>query len=82
MHLSYLGPVSYERENCDEEVSTRGPSQVALVTKNPPANAGDISDARRYSGGGLDNLLQCSCLENPMDRGARGGLQFIGLQRV
>ena len=24
----------------------------------------------RSSGGGNDNLLQCSCLLNPMDRGA------------
>ena len=40
-------------------------SQVVLVVKNPPANAGDIRD-----GGGHGNTLQYSCLENPMDRGA------------
>ena len=46
------------------------------MIKNPPANAGDIRDAgsipgsRRSPGGGHDNLLQYSCLENPMDRGA------------
>ena len=40
-------------------------SQVVLVVKNPPANAGDIRD-----GGGHGNALQYSCLENPMDRGA------------
>ena len=39
-------------------------------------NAGDTGDAGsiprsgRSSGGGYDNLLQHSCLENPMDRGA------------
>ena len=51
-------------------------SQVVLVVKNPPANAGDIRDVGsipglgRFPGGGHDNLLQYSCLENPMDRGA------------
>ena len=51
-------------------------SQVALVIKNPPANAGDIRDAGsipglgRSPGGGHGNPLQYSCLENPMDRGA------------
>jgi len=53
-----------------------GASQVALVVKNPPANAGDIRDAvskpglERSPGGGNGNPLQYSCLENPMDRGA------------
>ena len=50
--------------------------QVALVVKNPPANAGDIRDADsipglgRSPGGGFGNPLQYSCLENHMDRGA------------
>ena len=54
----------------------QGSSQVALVVKNPPVNAGDFRRVgfnplvrkipqRRY-----DNPLQYSCLENPMDRGA------------
>ena len=49
---------------------------MVLVAKNPPANAGDIRDADlipgsgRSPGGGHGNPLQCSCLENPMDRGA------------
>ena len=47
-----------------------------LVVKNPLANAGDIRDmgsipgSERSPGGGHGNLLQYSCLENPMDRGA------------
>ena len=51
-------------------------SQVALVIKNPPANAGDTRDtgsipgSGRSPGGGLGNPLQYSCLENPMNRGA------------
>ena len=49
---------------------------VALVVKNLPANAGDTRDAGsipglgRSPGEGHGYLLQCSCLGNPMDRGA------------
>ena len=49
---------------------------MALVVKNPPANAGDARDvgsipgSGRSPGGGHGNLLQYSCLKNPMDRGA------------
>ena len=55
-----------------------GASQVALVVKNPPANAGDIRDVGlilglgRSPGGGHGNPVQYSCLENLMDRGASG----------
>ena len=51
-------------------------SQVVLVVKNPPANAGDARDAGsipglgRSSRVGNGNSLQYSCLENPMDGGA------------
>ena len=51
-------------------------SQVVLVVKNPPANAGDVRDVGsipgwgRSPGEGHGNPLQYSCLENPMDRGA------------
>jgi len=48
-------------------------SQVALVVKNPPANAGStglIPGSGRFPGEGNDHPLQYSCLENPMDRGA------------
>ncbi|CAI9153725.1 unnamed protein product [Rangifer tarandus platyrhynchus] len=50
-------------------------SQVALVVKNLPANAGDIKDvglipgSGRSPGDGNGNPLQCSCLGNTMDRG-------------
>ena len=52
-----------------------GAFQVALVVKNLPANVGDIRDvgsipgSERSPGEGHSNLLQYSCLENPMDRG-------------
>ena len=47
-----------------------------LVVKNLPASAGDVRDLCLIPGlgrsprGGHSNLLQYSCLENPMDRGA------------
>ena len=49
---------------------------MALVVKNPTANAGDLRDVGlipglgRCPGEGNGNPLQYSCLENPMDRGA------------
>ena len=51
-------------------------SQVDLVVKNLPANAGDVRDSSsipgsgRSPGKGNGNPLQYSFLENPMDRGA------------
>ena len=44
--------------------------------KELPTNAGNVGDSGlvpgwgRSPGGGQGNPLQCSCLENPMDRGA------------
>ena len=49
---------------------------VALVVKNPPANAGDVRDTGSIPGSGRSpagrhgNLFQYSYLENPMARGA------------
>ena len=51
-------------------------SQVVLVLKNPPANAGvvrgtgSIPGSGTVSGGGHSNPFQYSCLENPMDKWA------------
>ena len=52
-------------------------SILSQVLKNPPANAGDAGDPGAIPGSGrsLEKgmarcLLQYSCLENPMDRGA------------
>ena len=51
-------------------------SQVLLVVNNLPAHAGDARDmglipgSGRSPGEGNGNLLQHSCRENPMDRGA------------
>ena len=51
-------------------------SQVTLVVKNLPANAGDVRDMGSVPGLGRSpeegngNPLQFSCLEIPTDRGA------------
>ena len=69
------------------EAGFEGASQMALVVRNLPANAGDIKDkgsipgSERSPGGGHGNPLQYSCPENPMDRGAQWATS-IGLHRV
>ena len=46
------------------------------MVKNLPDSVRDVRDvgsipgSGRYSGGGLGNSLQCSYLEDPMDKGA------------
>ena len=63
-----LIPGNYEKSD-----ARKWASQVALVVKNPPANAGDLGSflgLGRSPGEGHSNPLQYSCLENPMDRGA------------
>ena len=52
--------------------------------KNLPANVGDsgsIPGSGRSPGEGIGNLLQGSCLENPMERGAWRA-KSMGLKRV
>ena len=57
-------------------IDRHGASQVALVVKNLPANAGDarvpgsIPGSGRFPGVAKDNPLQYSCLENSLERGA------------
>ena len=57
-------------------VCTMGAAQVALVVKNPPANAEDVRDtgsipeSGRSPGEGNGNPLQYASRENPIDRGA------------
>ena len=58
------------------------------VVRNPPANAGDISDAslipgsERSPGVGNDKMHQYSCLKNSMDTEEPGRWQSKGSQRV
>ena len=73
-----LGAMLHVMEFREAEASVMevGISLVALVVKNPSANAEDERDTSsipgsgRSSGGGHGNPLQDSCLENPMDRGS------------
>ena len=47
--------------------------EVFSVKTNPCSNAGDVDlipGLGQFPGEGNDSPLQCSCLENPMDRGA------------
>ena len=70
-----------------DEISEISQFSVALVVKNVPASAGDLRDvgliprSGRSPGGGHDDTLQYSWLENPWTEDP-GGLQPIGLQRV
>ena len=56
-----------------------GPTQVALVVKNPPANAGDLRDTGLIPGlgrsprGGHGNPLQYSCLEKSLGQRSLAG---------
>ena len=60
----------------DAHCHAMGTPVLALVVNNPPANAGSIRDAVSIPGSGRSPgeengyPLQCSCLGNPMDRGA------------
>ena len=49
------------------------PGRPVVKVENLPVNAGDadlILGSERSPGEGNGNPLQCSCLGNPMDRGA------------
>jgi len=67
--------------SCSDKVINRWASQVTLVVKNPPANAGDIRD------NGFDPWVRRipwsrawqPTLKNPMDRGV-WQLQSMGSQ--
>ena len=64
-----------------------GASQVAVVIKNPLANAGDIRDMGlipelgRPPGGGNGNPFQYFCRRRPGTK-EPGWLQFIGLKEL
>ena len=69
-------PLSLIPKNMHHGIAVSQGFQVALMVKNPLANAEDTGDlgsipgSRRSPGGGHGNSVQYSCLENPMDRGA------------
>ena len=90
-----LSRVYYHNQLCQtsaqylaSHLANLGLSQVTLIVRNLPANAGDIRDTGlipelgRSPGEGNGNPLQYSCLENPMDRGPWQAKQTMGSQRV
>ena len=77
-----------ENETCYlvSRVLLLGALHVVLVVKNPSANEGEVREAGsvpllgRSPAVRNDNPFHYSCLENPMDRGARQAM-VIGLQK-
>ena len=69
-------------------ISKRWASQVVLVVKNPPTDAGDLRDlgsilgSGRSPGEGHGNPLQYSCPRESPWTEEPGGLQSMGSQRV
>ena len=61
---------------------------MAILVKNPPANAGELKDAGsipglgRFPGEENGNPLQYSCLEDPMDRVAWAGYSPWGCKEL
>ena len=71
----------FNLRKCQEDICSAiiSLSELVLVVKNPPANAGDVRDVGLIPRWGRSpsrdwglpcNPLQYSCLENPMDREA------------
>ena len=76
VYISFRPSAKYSTFTHDGYIYANMASQVVLVVKNLPGNAGDAGDMGlipglgRSPGVGNGNPLQCSCLENSMDRGA------------
>ena len=67
-----LEPLSSSHMEIMEQAITPMVFPGGSVVKNPPTSAGDVGSIPgpgRSPGGGNGNLLQYSCLGNPMDRG-------------
>ena len=81
----YLGP-GWPLPASSHPSISRGASQVALVVKNLPASAGNVSDAGsipglgRYPGKGNGNPLQFSCLGESYGQRSLAGYKSIGCQ--
>ena len=66
-------------------IKTSRDSQVSLVTKNPPADAGNVRDSGSVSGWGRSRAWQPTPVFLPGESSwteEPRGLQFIGLQRM
>ena len=75
-HMAYKAKYTYYQALYRKSLPTstlRKAFPGGTLVKNSPANAGDTvltPGSGRVPGEGNSNLLQYSCLENPMDRGA------------
>ena len=70
---------------CPIDLIMSCPVKGGLNSKESACNTGDpgsIPGSGRSHGERNGNLLQYSCLENSMDRGAWQAIQFMGSQRV
>ena len=72
------GPRKIKGQINRHRLSPRQASNVGLVVKNLPANAGDIREAGSIPGlgrspGRHSNLFQYSCLENPINKRSLAG---------
>ena len=76
LHHQSTGPSACVTEQRPASYFTRGSSPGSSVVKNPLASSGDARDTGSIPGSGRSprvvngKLLQFSCLENSMDRGA------------
>ena len=74
--VTHSYPLGFPNASLVSVEDAHGASQVVLVVKNPPANAGDLRDSGSILGLGKSsgeengNPLQYVCLENPIDSGA------------
>ena len=75
IHNTRIEPPSLEQSHLGKTCFGGLPGRAGV--KNPPANArrsrcrvGKIPGSGRFPGGGMGNPLQCSCLDNPTDKGA------------
>ena len=91
--LEVQSPNYWTAGECQKEISLKElfiviPRLMGFsAVKNPPASLGAAGDTglipgwEIFSGGGNGNSLQCSCWDNPMDRGT-WWLTVHGLQRI
>ena len=76
-----VGEVSSHQELISQTAIATGASQVELVVKNQPANAGDVRGTVLITGLGCSpgrghsNPFQYSCLENPHGQRSLEGIE-------
>ena len=64
VRLIYRNPFAFQYTNNDQDFPGGSDGKVSVYSAGDP---GSIPGSGRFPGEGNGNLLQCSCLENPMD---------------